>query len=135
MIEGLGCVGLSGGGTVTLFTAALDQRITCAVVSGYMNTFRASIMSIEHCFCNYIPGILQYAEIPDIAGLIAPRPLLVESGMHDPIYPSKATQQALDELRPVYRCLGAEDRLDADFFEGEHQWSGRKAYDWLERWL
>lgn len=37
MAESLGCAGLSGGGTVTLFTTALDERITCAVVSGYLN--------------------------------------------------------------------------------------------------
>ncbi|HVO44266.1 MAG TPA: hypothetical protein VMT34_16680, partial [Aggregatilineales bacterium] len=98
-------------------------------------SFRDSIMSIDHCACNYVPGILQYAEMADIAGLIAPRPLLVESGGHDPIFPTAATRRALDQLRPIYRCFGAEDRLDADFFEGAHQWSGRKAYDWLKRWL
>lgn len=135
MIKGLGCVGLSGGGTVALFTAALEQRITCAVVSGYVNTFRTSIMSIEHCVCNYIPGLVQYAEISDIAALMAPRPLLVESGIHDPIYPVEGTRQALDELRAVYRCFGADDHLDADIFEGDHQWSGRKAYDWIAKWL
>lgn len=135
MVEGLGCVGLSGGGTITLFTAALDRRITRAVVSGYINTFRDSIMSIEHCACNYVPGLLQYAEMPDIAGLIAPRPLLVESGKNDPIYPVKGTLQALDELRKVYACFGAMDHLDADLFEGVHEWSGRKAYDWMGKWL
>jgi dienelactone hydrolase len=135
MKETLGCVGLSGGGTVTLFTTALDIRITCAIVSGYLNSFRASIMSIEHCPCNYIPGILQYAEMPDIAGLIAPRPLLVEAGERDPIFPVAATRQALAELRPVYACFGAEDKLDADIFDGEHRWSGVKAFDWLDRWL
>ncbi len=135
MIDGLGCVGLSGGGTITLFTTALDRRITCAVVSGYFNTFRDSIMSIEHCACNYVPGLLQYAEMADIAGLIAPRPLLVESGKNDPIYPVRGTQQALDELRRVYACFGANDRLDADIFDGAHEWSGRKAYDWITRWL
>jgi dienelactone hydrolase len=135
MIRGLGCVGLSGGGTATLFTTALEPRITCAVVSGYVNTFRTSIMSIEHCPCNYIPGILQYAEIPDIAALIAPRPLLVESGDHDPIYPVEGTRQALDVLRAAYGCFGADDHLDADIFEGVHQWSGKKAYDWIAKWL
>ncbi len=135
MIGGLGCVGLSGGATVTLFTTALDKRITCAVVSGYFNTFRDSIMSIDHCVCNYVPGIVQYAEMADVAGLIAPRPLLVESGVHDPIYPAAGTRQALGDLRRVYQCFGVDDHLDADFFDGGHQWSGRRAYDWLHTWL
>lgn len=135
MLAGLGCVGLSGGGTTTLFTTALEKRITCAVVSGYFNTFRDSIMSIDHCVCNYVPGIVQHAEMADIAGLIAPRPLLVEAGIHDPSFPIEATRQALNELRPIYHCFGADDHLDADLFDGGHLWSGKKAYDWLQMWL
>jgi hypothetical protein len=135
MIEGLGGIGLSGGGMVMLFSAALDQRLTCLVISGYLNTFRDSIMAIDHCMCNYVPGIVQYAEMPDIAGLVAPRPLLAESGTSDPIFPTAATQRTLDELRPIYTCFGAEDRLDSDIFDGRHQWSGKKAYDWLAKWL
>ena len=131
----IGCVGLSGGGTTALFSAALDERIAGVVVSGYFNTFRDSIMAIEHCLCNYVPRILEYAEMADIAGLIAPRPLLIESGERDPIFPSSATRRALEELRHIYSVFDAPERLDADFFEGEHRWSGAKAYDWLTRWL
>src|SRR6185503_7834308 len=36
----IGIMGISGGGTVSLFTAALDTRIAAAVVSGYFNSFR-----------------------------------------------------------------------------------------------
>jgi dienelactone hydrolase len=133
--DAIGCVGLSGGGTVALFTAALDERIASVVVSGYFNTFRDSIMAIDHCLCNYVPGILQYAEMADIGGLIAPRPLLIESGERDPIFPIAATRRALEELRQIYAIFDASERLDADFFEGEHRWSGAKAYDWLGRWL
>lgn len=135
LADALGCVGLSGGGTVTLFTAALDERITCAVVSGYLNTFRDSIMAIEHCLCNFVPGILNYAEMPDIAGLIAPRPLLVEAGLRDPIYPIAGARKAFAYLQRIYADWGAAERVQADFFEGEHRWSGARAYDWLETWL
>ncbi len=131
----VGCVGLSGGGTVTLFSAALEPRIDCAVVSGYVNTFRDSIMAIRHCGCNYIPGIVQYAEISDIAGLIAPRPLFVESGKRDPIFPIAGANRAYSDLQAIYACFGAEDRLGRAIFEGEHAWNGAQAYPWLERWL
>ncbi len=131
----LGCVGLSGGGTVGLYTASLDPRVTCAVVSGYFNTYRDSILSIEHCFCNYVPGLARAVEMADVAGLIAPRPLLVESGLDDAIYPSGATVKALARLRPVYELFGAPERLESDLFPGGHRWSGAKAYDWLQRWL
>ena len=134
-VESLGCVGLSGGGMLTLFTTALDERITCAVVSGYFNTFRASIMSIHHCLCNFVPGLVKVAEMADIAGLVAPRPLLIESGTQDSIFPVEATREAYAELQKIYAEFGATERLDIDIFEGEHSWSGTKAYDWLARWL
>ena len=135
LVEGVGCVGLSGGGTTTLFAASLDSRITCAVLSGSFNTFRASLLSRLHCSCNFVPGILQYAEMADIAGLIAPRPLLVESGTEDPIFPVEGVEQALDALRAIYAVFGAPERLTADIFEGSHRWNGAKAYPWLEHWL
>jgi len=63
-----------------LFSAALEPRIRAAMVSGYLNTFRDSVFSLSHCIDNYVPGILNWAEMYDIAGLIAPRPLFAESG-------------------------------------------------------
>jgi dienelactone hydrolase len=136
----LGCVGLSGGGMVTLFTTALDPRITCAVVSGYFNTFRDSIMAVRHCLCNFVPGMAQAVEMVDIAGLVAPRPLLIETGTQDPIFPTMATQQAYAELQKIYAVFpgtarGVPHNLEIDIFKGEHAWSGAKAYDWLAQSL
>jgi len=131
----IGCMGISGGGLVCAFTSAVDERIKVAVISGYANTFKDSIMSVYHCIDNFIPGILRYAEMPDIIGLIAPRPLLIESGTRDPIFPIGAAHKAFDKLGKIYEVLGVRERLDKDFFEGEHQISGRKAYDWFVRWL
>jgi dienelactone hydrolase len=135
MVAGIGCLGLSGGGTTTLFATAVEPRITAAVVSGYFNTFHDSIMAIFHCECNYIPGIVRDAEMADVAGLIAPRPLLIEMGTEDHIFPVRATEAAYRELRRVYELLGASDRLDKDIFPGAHEFSGRKAFAWLTRWL
>jgi dienelactone hydrolase len=135
MTKILGCVGLSGGGMVTLFTTALDERITSAVVSGYFNTFRDSIMAVRHCLCNFVPGIVKTAEMVDIAGLVAPRPLMIETGTRDPLFPTAATQQAYAQLQKIYAVFSAADKLDIDVFEGEHAWSGAKAYDWLSLWM
>jgi dienelactone hydrolase len=131
----IGCMGISGGGTVTTFTSVLDDRVKAVVISGYVNTFKASILSIHHCVDNYVPGLVRHAEMPDIVGLIAPRPLLVEAGTIDPIFPIQAVQEALEQIGRIYRLLGQEDLLDSDIFEGDHRISGRKAYDWLSRCL
>ncbi|MBM3129697.1 MAG: acetylxylan esterase [Chloroflexi bacterium] len=133
--EKIGCMGWSGGGTTTLYASALDERISAVVLESAFCTYRASILSIEHCADNYIPGILRYAEASDIAGLIAPRPVLIESGTQDHIFPIAGVKQAYDELARVYAVLHRSDHLDADFFSGEHRVGGRKAFAWLARWL
>jgi dienelactone hydrolase len=135
MVAGVGCLGLSAGGTTTLFATAVEPRIATAVVSGYFNTFRDSIMAIVHCECNYVPGIVTYAEMSDLAGLIAPRPLLIEMGAKDHWFPVQATELAYRELERVYRLLDASERLDKDIHPGPHAFSGRKAFAWLARWL
>ncbi|WP_281173069.1 alpha/beta hydrolase family protein [Alicyclobacillus herbarius] len=100
--------GHSGGGAVTLFAAALDTRITAAIPTSYLCTFKESILSIRHCVCNLIPGILQLGEMQDVAALCAPRPILFIHGKEDPIFPVSATKQAFAEIRGLYRQLGAE---------------------------
>ena len=79
--------GNSGGGTITLFTAAIDTRIAIAIPSCYFCTFKGSIGAMRHCDCNYVPGILRLGEMYDIAGLITPRPFKVIAGRTDPIFP------------------------------------------------
>lgn len=133
--DGLACVGLSGGGTLTMYAAALDERITCAYSSGAVNTFRDSIMTIEHCLCNYVPGVTDHAEMPEIAGLIAPRPLVIEGGTDDPIYPAHGFQRAAETLRQIYAAFGMPERFAAHSFTGEHRWDGAPVQAWLERCL
>src|ERR1041385_360733 len=102
-------MGISGGGTVTVFSTALEPRIRAALVSGYLNTFKDSVGSLAHCIDNYVPGILNYAEMHDIAGLIAPRPLFVESGEKDNISPIKASIASFNEVQKIYGVFGAAD--------------------------
>jgi len=133
--DAIGMMGISGGGTTTLFTSALDERVKATVISGYLNTFKDSILSIYHCIDNFIPGILKYGEMYDVASLIAPRALLIESGTKDDIFPIESTKYAYEKVKEVYKLLNAEDKIDSDFFEGRHEISGRKSYDFLVKWL
>lgn len=130
-----GCMGISGGGTITLFGAALEPRIRVAYVSGYLNTFRDSILSLSHCMDNYVPGILNWAEMYDVAGLIAPRPLFVESGERDNIFPVEASRESFERVQRVYRALNAADRCQQDIFDGEHIFSGKRGLPFLRQWL
>ncbi len=128
----IGVAGLSGGGTIALFWAALEPRVKLAIVGGYYCTFADSIYSIHHCICNCVPGIMEWGEMREIAALIAPRPLLVVSGTKDPIFPIDGTRRAYSDLEPVYNLLDARGDLDQDFFDGPHAWSNRKTLPFLK---
>ena len=130
-----GCMGISGGGTVTVFSTALEPRIRAALVSGYLNTFRDSIGSLAHCIDNYVPGILNWAEMSDIAGLIAPRPLFVESGDKDNIFPIGASVDSANEVRKIYDVFGVRDRCEQEVFAGEHSFWGKRGIPFLARHL
>jgi dienelactone hydrolase len=131
----VGCMGISGGGTTTLFSAALEPRIRAALVSGYLNTFRNSIGSLAHCIDNYVPGILNWAEMHDIAGLIAPRPLFVESGERDNIFPIAASIESFEQVREIYGIFQAADRIEQEVFPDEHSFWGKRGIPFMARHL
>jgi len=131
----VGCMGISGGGTCTTFSAALEPRIKVAMISGYLNTFRDCIMSMSHCIDNYVPGILHWAEMYDVAGLIAPRPLFVESGEKDDIFPIAASRESFARVKKVYELFGAGGVVEQETFDGRHSFWGVKGVPFLARHL
>ena len=135
----IGCVGLSEGGKRTLYLAAMDDRIKAAVISGYFTTLTGEIREWSRLenwdICNYVPGLLRYADYTDLAALIAPRPLLIEYGTEDELYDREAVNEAMDSTARAYAAMGAPDHFDTDIFAGGHKWSGRKSLAWMDRLL
>jgi hypothetical protein len=83
------------------------------------------------CGSQVLFGMLGELEHVDLGALVAPRALLVESGVEDSIFPSDVAQASYAELARVYATLGAADHTDIDVHAGGHKWSGAKAYDFL----
>ncbi|MFN0102689.1 MAG: alpha/beta hydrolase family protein [Bryobacteraceae bacterium] len=131
----VGLMGISGGGTVTTFATALEPRIKVAMISGYLNTFKASIVAMSHCIDNYVPGILNWCENYDVASLIAPRPLYVESGDRDNIFPIAASKEAFANVKRVYTALGAPEAAQHEVFSGEHLFHGGAGIPFLAKHL
>ncbi|HMK99137.1 MAG TPA: acetylxylan esterase, partial [Acidimicrobiales bacterium] len=133
----LAVAGLSYGGTIALFLAAWDRRVRAAVVSGYFSSWAESHkMPWNMCGSQILPGMLGQLEHLDLGTLVAPRPLLVESGDKDDLFPAAVARAEIDKLRRVYRALGApDDLLVHDVFAGGHQWHGDEAYAFLARVL
>jgi dienelactone hydrolase len=131
----IGCMGPSGGGTATLFSTAMEPRIKVAMVSSYLNTFRDSIFSMNHCTDNYVPGILNWAEMYDVAGLIAPRPLFAESGERDTIFPIAASRASFAKVKAMYEVFGAGDVVEHEVFDGPHSFWGKRGIPFLAKHL
>jgi dienelactone hydrolase len=132
----IGMVGLSYGGTVTLFTAAFDDRVAVTVVSGFFSSWKESHkMPWNMCGSQIVHGMLGRLEHEDLGALIAPRPLMIESGTEDSLFPPSVAAEAVRRTRAVYEHGGASERLVHDIFEGEHQWHGVDSVAFLNQWL
>jgi hypothetical protein len=114
-----------------MFSTCVDERIKACVISGYYSAFKDSILAMSHCFCNMVPGLAKFGEMNDLIGLIAPRPVLVEAGRQDCIFPIAAVRHSVERARRIYGLFGAADQVATDYFEGRHRISGRRAYDFL----
>ncbi|HNS33347.1 MAG TPA: alpha/beta hydrolase family protein [bacterium] len=107
----IGCMGNSGGGTTTYYASCLDDRIKIAIPSCSFCTYEDSLMRIGHCMDNYIPGSLKYFGMEDLAGLIAPRKLIVVAGRKDDIFPIKGVRKAYRKALDIYRHAGSPSNI------------------------
>ncbi|MEE8390078.1 MAG: acetylxylan esterase [Anaerolineae bacterium] len=131
----IGATGIGAGGALTMYTAALDERVRVALVNSYLGKYVVTSLDEEHCPCNDIPGILRYAEMGDVAALIAPRPVMFVNGRRDPST-TNAARESFAIVQQMYRLLGAVRR--AKLIEPEemgHYFDNQLAIGWFRRWL
>ena len=118
------CLSFSGGGLKTLYAAAIDERIKLSFVSGYYYCFYDSLFKLNaNCSCNYIPSQYLYFDIADIAALIEPRPIIVQSSKDDHFAGERGIQNVLEpmkELESVYSLFGKKNRLNHQIVPGPH---------------
>ena len=129
--DDLCCIGFSGGGTTTLFLSAVDERIKRTVIQGYFCTLKKSILSVEHCECNYVPSLLTFGETGDVAGLIAPRPVRIISGETDPIFPIEGVREQYERLEHIYDVFDAGSNCSM----ATHPHGHRFDYELVQTWL
>ncbi len=134
--ERIGMMGLSQGGTMTTFTSAVEPRIKAADIIGYVNSWKGfGIQRANFCGSQMVPQIYKYLDVPDIAGLIAPRPLLIEMGIHDTCFFIEDQLRGFEAVQRIYQAAGCADRLWADVHPHEHAFAGDKAYDFFDKYL
>lgn len=137
--EKVGCVGMSGGGQQTVYFSALDERVKCAVTSGYFYGFKESLVRLPgNCSCNFAPNLWKLLDMGDLGAMIAPRPLFVESGRKDHLEGAPGLDNVYPQVqiaREAYELLDCGDRLVHSVHEGGHQWVGVGVIPFFDKWL
>jgi dienelactone hydrolase len=108
-------MGNSGGGVCTTYAAACDTRIRVAVPSCSFAPYVSRKGLVHHCDCNVVPGILRFGDFHDVAGLIAPRHLLIVNGRKDDLFAVEEVERAVAGVRAIYQASGHPERF-------EHRW-------------
>ncbi len=138
--ERIGCVGVSMGGYRACFLAALDERIQAACVTGFMSTFRPMIQAHvdTHSWVHYVPGLQKYLDLPDVATMHAPKPLLVQQCTQDRLFPLAGMRTSVERIADGYAKAGAKDRFTGRFYDVPHVFNRAMqddAIDWFDRHL
>lgn len=110
--DNIGCYGHSMGSTHTWLVGPWEPRLKCLVGNCCLPTYAAIHRThILHCFPNFIPGLYQYGDTPDIAALIAPRALHMNFGEKDGGSPIQEVRQGVKTIADKYKSMGAEDKF------------------------
>jgi len=110
----IGAFGCSGGGTMTAYFAALDDRVAAAAVACYITSFTellASNQGAQDAEQSIPHFIEQGLDFPDWVEAFAPKPYAVVSTESD-MFPFAGARTTVDEAKRFYGLLGGADRVE-----------------------
>jgi len=129
--EKLGVTGISGGGALTWYIAAMDPRIKAAATVCGNSTLESQIYTRTvdgHCDCMMFINTYQ-RDFHDLGALIAPRPLFIAQADRDGLNTIESSQEVYDSLKTFYSMFDAEDNIEFISTPGGHSYhpNSRKA--------
>jgi len=146
--ERIGCTGQSGGGTMTMYLAALEPRIEVAVVSdgnseNVAGPSYAPPGAVDDAEQNLVGSLPEGFDRGDLLLAFAPKPLLIlysrtDSGLtYSPTY-VEGTNEVYGEVQAAYKLMGASDKVGLFGSPLPHAYeffNRRETYRWFNRWL
>jgi len=103
---------------------------------GYLNPWEGfGINRANFCGSQIVPEVFKYFDTHDIAGLIAPRPLLIEMGVHDTCFLIEDQLKGFEAVARIYEAAGVRDLLWDDIHPGEHGFAANKAFEFFGKYL
>ena len=140
--ERIACVGLSVGGYRSAFLVAAEPRLRAAIAVGWMcglgELWPVGRWPNSVGWVHYVPGLYQELDLPDVASLACPRPLLIMQGSQDRLFPLDGVERSLAKLAAIYDKAGAGERYASRIYEAPHRFDvemQEDAFAWLDRWL
>jgi dienelactone hydrolase len=108
----IGCYGHSMGSTHTWLVGPWEPRLKCLVGNCCLPTYAAIRRTkLLHCFPNFVPGLHEFGDTPDIAALIAPRGLHFNFGENDGGSPIKEVREGVKRIAEAYQMRGAAEQF------------------------
>lgn len=135
--------GLSYGGKTAMRIPAILKDYSMVICSGDFNEWVVKTTSIDngHSYM-YLPEYEMYEfdfankfNYSELAGLIAPRPFMVERGHQDQVGEDEWVAFEYAKVRKLYYKLGIEEKTDIEFFDGPHEINGVGTFQFLDRHL
>jgi len=135
--------GLSYGGKTAMRVPALLDGYCLSICSGDFNEWIWKNVSTTSNYSYMFTGEYEMFEFDlgntfnyaEIAGLIAPRPFMVERGHRDGVAPDEWVAYEYAKVRRLYTFLGIPDRTEIEFFDGPHEIHGVGTFQFLHRHL
>ena len=139
----IGFYGLSYGGKTAMRVPALLERYACSICSADFNEWIVKNATYHSRYSYMFGGEYEMPEFDlgntfnygEMAGLIAPRPFMVERGHDDGMAPDEWVAHEFAVVRRLYVQLGIADRTEIEFFDGGHQINSDKTFRFLHRHL
>ena len=113
--------GNSGGGVLTAYTAALDERIRVAIPSCSFTSMTSSEGYIFHCDCCMVPGLRDWGGWAEIGGLVAPRHLLLVHGVSDGLHKRADVEAVAGRVKTVFEAAGVPGNMGLKWGPGGHR--------------
>ena len=140
LADKIGCAGNSGGGTLTAYLMALDDRIVAAAPTCYLTSFRRLIDTAGPQDAEQnIHGQLEFGlDEADYLTMRAPRPTLICAGTRDATFDISGTWEVFREAKRFYSRLGHAERVEMHEADAPHGLGiqQREAIArWMHRWL
>ena len=127
--------GNSGGGVLTAYTSALDERIKISLPSCSFTSITSTNGYIFHCDCCAIPSIKEWGDFSELGGLIAPRRLLIVHGIKDGLHNKIDVERTSNAIKAIYSDLKVNDRMSMTWGNSGHQFYPKIMWSFIEKAL